>query len=95
MSTTPLERLDDAIHTYLTETVEMPTTHPLIALCAWPSRVETAETDDVLPLVTGAQYALGPQTSTTDASGIVQFLSVVLERAHWHMLNDGDADDDA
>jgi hypothetical protein len=94
MTATPLERLDEAIHAYLDETGQA---HK--AINGWvvgisTSRVEASDTGDVLPLVSGAQYALGPQTSTTDAAGLAQFLSVVMERAHWHMLNAGDEDDD-
>lgn len=91
---TPLEKLDDAIHTFLTET----STADGRFLTGWIIGMSTARisTDDEqsLPLVTGAQYSMGPQTSITDAAGIVRFLDIVMERAHWQMINAGEAADD-
>lgn len=92
---TPLEKLDDAIHTFLAETSRSDDGR---FLTGWIIGMSTARisTDDEqsLPLVTGAQYSIGPQTSTTDAAGIVRFLEVVMERAHWQMINAGEATDD-
>lgn len=84
---TPLERLDDAIHAFIAETGGEGKAITGWVLGCSTSRIEVSE-DDSLPLVTGATYSFGPQTSTTDAGGIVQFLSVVIERAHWGMLAD-------
>lgn len=91
---TPLQKLDDAIHDFLKETGSLDNGK---WVTGWTLGISTARVDpdgENVPLVTGAQYALGPQTSTTDAAGIVRFLDVVLERATWAMLNDGDGDGD-
>jgi hypothetical protein len=89
-SATPLERLDDAVHAFLEETGQGHKAVTGWVLGISTSRVEASDDGETIPLVTGAQYALGPQTSTTDAGGLVQFLGVVLERAHWRMLNEDD-----
>lgn len=91
---TPLEKLDDALHAYFEETG----TEDGRFLTGWiigmsTARI-TADDEQSIPLVTGAQYSIGPQTSTTDAAGIVRFLEVVMERAHWQMLNAGEGADD-
>jgi len=91
---TPLEKLDDAIHTFVAETG----TNDGRFLTGWIIGMSTArvsaDDEQSVPLVTGAQYSIGPQTSTTDAAGIVRFLEVVMERAHWRMIDAGETDDD-
>lgn len=86
---TPLEKLDDAIHEFLAETDDGGK-----AITGWVVGMSTSriqvEDDEYLPRVTGQSYALGPQTSMTDAAGIVQFTGVVLEREFWASLADGD-----
>lgn len=85
---TPLQKLDDAIHVFLEETGGLDQGK---WVTGWVLGVSTARVEpgeDLVPLVTGAQYAIGPQTSTTDAAGIVRFLDIVLERATWSMLSD-------
>jgi hypothetical protein len=87
---TPLQRLDDAVHEFFRETG---VTDDGKWITGWVIAASTARTDhsiDDIPLVTGAQYALGPQTSTTDAAGLARFLDVVIERATWNMLSDDD-----
>lgn len=88
---TPLEKLDDAIHEFFaaTQTVEGKVITGWTLGCS-TSRLNPDAADDEDTRATGATYALGPQTSVTDAAGIVRFLDVVIERATWSMLNDGD-----
>lgn len=88
---TPLQELDDAIHRFLQRTGQADK-----AITGWvvgcsTSRLEPRD-DDTLPLITGARYALGPQTSLTNATGIIEFLSVVMERETWRMVNNDEDD---
>ncbi|ALJ22062.1 hypothetical protein [Microbacterium sp. No. 7] len=91
----PLQALDDAIHDYLRATSDV---KDGTWITGWVLGISTSRidsTDDTMrPRVTGAQYALGPQTSTTDATGLAAFLNVVMERATWAMLNNDEDDDD-
>ena len=93
VETSPLQTLDDAIHTFFKDTGVL---EDGAWITGWVIGASTARVDaepgENLPLVTGAQYALGPQTSTTNAADIIRFLDVVLERATWDMLN-GDDDE--
>lgn len=89
---TPLQKLDDAIHEFFESTGVTADGKWITGWVIAASTARTDITDDALPLVTGAQYAFGPQTSTTDAAGLSRFLDVVLERAVWSMLNDTDDD---
>lgn len=78
---TPLQRLDDAIHQFLTETGELVDGK---WVTGWILSASTARVEDGgehLPLVSGAQYALGPQTSITDAAGLARFITQVVDRA--------------
>lgn len=90
---TPLERLGDAINDFLRETESI---GPNGFVTGWVLAASTArvQSDDseMLPLVTGSQYALGPETSVTNAAGLTKFLEIVLERAQWQMLNEPDED---
>ena len=91
MADTPLERLGAAIETFLRETDGIEASGFITGwvLAASTARVQTDD-DEALPLVTGSQYALGPETSITNAAGLTKFLDIVLERATWQSLNDPD-----
>jgi hypothetical protein len=88
---TPLERLDSAIHEFLRETEQLDDGR---FVTGWVIGTSTArlqaDDDDALPLVTGATYALGPQTSTVQLAGLAQFLAIVAEKATWQQLSDDD-----
>ncbi len=95
MNETPLERLGAAISAFFEETGSFP---PSAVMSGWVvvathSRVQT-EDPNALPLVSGAQYAIGPETSTVEAAGMARFLDVVVERATWGMLNGSSDEDD-
>lgn len=89
MSDTPLSELDDAIHRFVEATGRAGVAVSGWALSFSTSRIEPD--DQFLPLVTGAGYALGPQTSTTDAAGLARFLSIVVEK---HLLDSVEYDDE-
>ena len=90
MADTPLERLGAAISAFMEETESFP---PGAVMSGWVvvathSRLQFDD-PDALPLVSGVQYAIGPETSTVEAAGMARFLDVVVERATWQMLSDG------
>lgn len=92
MDETPLERLGEAIRVFLEETESIP---PTAVMSGWVvvathSRVQS-EDPDALPLVSGTQYAIGPETSVTDAWGMARFLDLVIQRSTWQMLGDSEA----
>lgn len=91
---TPLQKLDEAIHEFMEATEQL---GPGGFVTGWiigvsKARVQAEDTDS-LPLVTGATYVIGPQTSVVQASGLTRYLDIVLERATWSSLN-ADEDDD-
>jgi hypothetical protein len=92
---TPLEELGAAINKFFRDTEGI---EPHAFLTGWVIAASTArvqaDDDTALPMVTGAQYALGPETSLTNAAGLTRFLDVVLERATWNMLREADETDD-
>lgn len=89
MSDTPLERLGAAIAAFMEETESFPPSAMMtgFVVVATHSRVQ-ADDPDALPLVTGTQYAIGPETSMTGAWGMARFLDTVIERATWSMLGE-------
>lgn len=89
---TPLEKLDDAIHEYVESLSDKDKTITGWVLGIATSRLDPSYDGSALPTLTGAQYSIGPQTSVTHAGGLVQFLSVAIEKATWQMLNDGDVE---
>lgn len=84
---TPLERLADAVREFFDTDPSMPEG---TFVTGWAVIVSTAriqsENPDALPMVDGARYALGPETSAVQAAGLAAFLNVVVERATWQML---------
>jgi hypothetical protein len=92
---TPLEVLDAAVETFLRDTDQL--NHGAF-VTGWALGVATArvqaEDDEVLPMVTGARYTLGPQTSLVQFGGLAKYLEVVSEKAIWNHLSETDADDD-
>lgn len=94
MAETPLERLGAAIEAFFAEGESMPDGAFITGwvVAASHARVQS-DNPDALPMVDGAQYALGPETSAVQAAGLARFLDVVVERATWTMLN-GSPDDD-
>lgn len=88
---TPLEKLDSAIDEFLRETEQLQEGAFVTGwvLSASKARIQSDD-DSALPIVTGATYALGPQTSTALAAGLVKFLDVVIEKATWRMLTEDD-----
>lgn len=91
---TPLERLGEAIESFLKETEQLADGR---FMTGWVMAASTAhlQTEDsgALPMVSGATYALGPETSTIQAAGLTKFLDVVLERTTWSMLTPDEDDD--
>lgn len=89
---TPLERLDDAIQAFLTETDDGEGRF----MTGWALGISTAriqsDDTDALPMVTGMYYTLGPQTSIVQLAGLAKFLDVVAENAMYGTLNTRDAD---
>lgn len=83
---TPLERLADAVHEFF-EADQDGTFVTSWAVVVSTARIQT-ENADALPMVDGAQYALGPETSAVQAAGLATFLNVVIERATWQMLSE-------
>lgn len=91
----PLERLGTAIEEFL-RTTDSLEDHAFVTgwvIAASTARVQV-EDDRALPMVTGAQYAIGPETSITQAGGLADFLAVVTERAMWSMLRESEEDDE-
>jgi hypothetical protein len=90
---TPLERIDSAIEQFLRETDQLQDGAFVTGwvLSASKARIQSDD-ESSLPLVTGATYALGPQTSTALAAGLVKFLDVI-EKATWRMLSEDDEDE--
>ena len=92
---TPLERLDAAVETFLHETDRLKQGG---FVTGWALGVSTArvqaDDDTALPMVSGATYTLGPQTSIVQFAGLAKYLEVVAEKVAWHQLSDSDDDDD-
>lgn len=90
---TPLEKLDDAIQQFLQETDQLADG---TFVTGWAIGVSTArlQADDEqsLPMVTGAAYSLGPQTSIVQLAGLAKYLEVVAEKATWEQLTNSDDD---
>lgn len=86
---TPLEKLADAVREFFDSDPDMAEG---TFVTGWAVVVSTAriqsENPDALPLVDGARYALGPETSAVQAAGLAAFLNVVVERATWRMLSE-------
>lgn len=86
---TPLQKLDDAVQTYLTEVYDDGR-----FLTGWAVGISTAriqsDDDQALPMVSGMHYSFGPQTSVVQLAGLAKFLDVVAERAMYGALNSDD-----
>lgn len=85
---TPLQDLDDAIHAFLDATADDGQVVTGWALGISTSRIEY-EDEEILPLISGERYALGPQTSATDALGLARYVQVTIEH---HMLKANESD---
>ena len=88
---TPLQKLDNAIQEFFQETDQLSEGRFVTgwALGASTARIQS-DTDDFLPLVTGATYSLGPQTSIVQFAGLAKYLDVVAEKATWEQLSGSD-----
>lgn len=86
-TTTPLDKLADAIHEFF-KTTDMPEGSFITgwALVASTARIQPDD-HDALPLVDGARYAIGPETSVVQAAGLARFLDVVCERQFYHITD--------
>jgi hypothetical protein len=91
---TPLEKLADAVHEFFSA-VGMADGAFVTgwAVIASTARIQ-ADDATALPLVGGARYALGPETSVVQAAGLARFLDVVCERATYQQLAKAEADRD-
>jgi len=91
---TPLEKLDDAVHEYL-ESLDL---QEGTFVRAWAVGIETGriqtEMPEALPLADGMQYAFGPQTSIVQVSGLAKFLQTLAENRMYYALNHSDETDD-
>jgi hypothetical protein len=90
---TPLERLDNAVEEFIRETGKTGSFVTGWALGVSTARVQ-AEDDTMLPMVTGAVYTLGPQTSIIQFAGLAKYLDVVADKATWQQLSEADEDDE-
>lgn len=82
---TPLQKLDDAIHEFAKATG----LKEQAWISGWVitySTVQIEPAEDSLPMVSGANYAIGPQTTMTDAAGLAKFISLAIEKAAWDLL---------
>lgn len=88
MTETPLEKLDTAIHEFFQEIGADSEGRYLTGwvMAAATARLQT-DSDTSLPLVTGSQYSVGPQTSITQMAGLVRYLDVVAEKVMWQQLS--------
>lgn len=90
---TPLEVLDAAVEAFLHSTDQL---DQGAFVTGWAIGISTArvQADDhtALPMVTGARYTLGPQTSVIQLAGLAKYLEIIAEKATWEQLSDDDND---
>lgn len=86
-TTTPLEKLGDAINAFFHDT-GMPAG---TVVTGWVVSASTArlqfDDTDALPIVDSHSFAIGPETSWALAKGLAGSLDVVCQRAIWHGLD--------
>jgi hypothetical protein len=84
-----LQKLDEAINEFLSETDQL---DDGTFVTGWAIGVATArlqaDDDTALPMVTGATYTLGPQTSIIQLAGLAKYLEIIAEKATWQQLSD-------
>lgn len=89
---TPLQKIDDAVNEYLAETSDH---SPIVT--GWTLGIATAriqpDNDDMLPMVTGMTYTLGPQTSIIQMAGLGRYLSIVAENEMLSNTHENDDED--
>lgn len=91
---TPLQVLDDAVETFLRATDQLGEGGFVTGWAIGVSKARIQADDDAsLPMVSGATYVFGPQTSIIQLAGLAKYLEVIAEKVTWQQLSDSNDDE--